>query len=139
MAADLVQLVDDAGPYITAALGAYGRAVLTQAENAAAGATANLGRRILQLVWHRRAETDQGSLQAALEDATQDCGDPDAAAALRYQIRRALRDDADLLGAFADLLPTPVSNINITASGDRSIAAHTIATAITGDGHRPSV
>ncbi|WP_354641078.1 hypothetical protein [Kitasatospora camelliae] len=136
MSAEIVQLVEQAGPYLTAAVGAYGGAVLARAENAAVDATANLGRRILHAVWRRGGEPEQASLEAAILDVAEDTDDADAAAALRQQLKRALREDADLRKEVADLLPAPAAGpVNITASGERSIAAHTIGTAITGDGH----
>ncbi|GJF29883.1 hypothetical protein KNE206_25830 [Kitasatospora sp. NE20-6] len=130
---EIAELVQQAGPYLTAAAGAYGGAVLTRAEDAAADATANLGRRILQAIWHRRSTPE---LEAAVLDVAENTDDEDAAAALRQQLKRALREDADLLRELAALLPAPAAgSVTITASGERSIAAHTITTAITGDGH----
>ncbi|MFJ4094586.1 hypothetical protein ACIPYS_23630 [Kitasatospora sp. NPDC089913] len=137
MSGDIVQLVEQASPYLTAAVSAYGGAVLARAEDTAVEATANLGRRILQAVWRRRTEPQQTALEAAVQDAAEAPDDPDAAAALRQQIKRALREDAELLAELAALLPAPTAgSVTITASGQRSIAAHTITTAITGDGHR---
>ncbi|MFJ4091228.1 hypothetical protein ACIPYS_06550 [Kitasatospora sp. NPDC089913] len=136
MSGEIVQLVEQASPYLTAAVSAYGGAVLARAEDTAVEATANLGRRILQTVWRRRTEPQQAALEAAVQDAAEAPGDPDAAAALRQQIKRALREDTDLLKELAALLPAPAAGtVTITASGERSIAAHTITTAITGDGH----
>ncbi|SDT80827.1 hypothetical protein SAMN05216371_6456 [Streptomyces sp. TLI_053] len=137
MSGEIVQLVEQASPYLTAAVSAYGGAVLARAEDTAVEATANLGRRILQTVWRRRTEPQQTALEAAVHDAAEAPDDPDAAAALRQQIKRALREDAELLAELAALLPAPTAgSVTITASGQRSIAAHTITTAITGDGHR---
>lgn len=123
MSAEIVQLVEQAGPYLASAVGAYGTAVLTRAEDAAAGATANLGRRILQAVLHRRPG-QAAELERAVDDAAADSEDADAAAALRQQLKRALREDPELRAALAGLLPT--GTINITASGERSIAANNI-------------
>lgn len=134
MGAEIAELVQQSGPYLTAALGAYGGAVLTRAEDAAADATANAGRRLLRAVWHRRGPEGQAALEAAVQDAAEESGDEDAQAALRQQLRRALREDPALLAEVAALLPTPSpGSLTITASGTRSIAAHTIGTAITGD------
>ncbi|GJF29236.1 hypothetical protein KNE206_19360 [Kitasatospora sp. NE20-6] len=58
--------MEQAGPYLTAAVSAYGGAVLARAEGAAADSTANLGRRILQTVWRRRTEPEQAALEAAV-------------------------------------------------------------------------
>lgn len=128
-----MQLVGQAGPYLTTAVGAYGVAVLTRAEDAAVDATANLGRRMLQAVWRRRDAQGRAELEAAVQDTADAPDDEDAAAALRQQIKRALREDAELLAELARILPAGGETVNVTASGERSIAAKTIGTAVTGD------
>ena len=133
MSAEIVQLVEQTGPYLTAAVGAYGLGVLARAEDAAVDATANLGRRILQVVWQRRDAQGRADLEAALQDTAEAPDDADAAAALRQQIKRALRDDAELLEELARILPVSDGTVNVTAAGERSIAAKTIGTAVTGD------
>ncbi|MCX5247858.1 hypothetical protein OG895_22035 [Streptomyces sp. NBC_00201] len=133
MSAEIVQLVEQTGPYLTAAVGAYGMGVLARAEDAAVDATANLGQRILQVVWQRRDAQGRAELEAAVQDTAEAPDDADAAAALRQQIKRALRDDAELLAELARILPVGEGTVNVTASGERSIAAKTIGTAVTGD------
>ncbi|WP_371598562.1 hypothetical protein [Streptomyces sp. NBC_00564] len=133
MSAEIVQLVGQAGPYLTTAVGAYGVAVLTRAEDAAVDATANLGRRMLQAVWRRRDAQGRAELEAAVQDTAEAPGDEDAEAALRQQVKRALREDAELLAELARMLPAGGETVNVTASGERSIAAKTIGTAVTGD------
>lgn len=128
-----MQLVGQAGPYLTTAVGAYGVAVLTRAEDAAVDATANLGRRMLQAVWRRRDAQGRAELEAAVQDTAEAPGDEDAEAALRQQVKRALREDAELLAELARMLPAGGETVNVTASGERSIAAKTIGTAVTGD------
>ncbi|MBL1083102.1 hypothetical protein JK359_14095 [Streptomyces actinomycinicus] len=132
MSAEIVQLMEQAGPYLTTAASAYGVAVFSRAESAAVDATANLGRRILQAVWRRRDEQGRSELEAAVRDAAEAPDDEDAAAALRQQIKRALRDDTELLAELARILPAG-ETVNVTASGERAIAAKTIGTAVTGD------
>ncbi|MFF3062058.1 hypothetical protein [Streptomyces sp. NPDC057909] len=132
MSAEIAALMEQVGPYLTAALGAYGGAVLTRAEDAAVDASANLGRRILHTVWRRRGEAERPALESAVHDAAEDT-EGDAAAALRQQIKRALRDDADLIRELVGLLPERSGTVTITAPGTRAIAAHSIGTAITGD------
>ncbi|MFE7772604.1 hypothetical protein ACFU5O_01615 [Streptomyces sp. NPDC057445] len=129
--AETGQLVEQAAPYLTAAAGAYGVAVLTRAESAAADATVNLGRRILQAVWRRRDEAGRAALEAAVAEVAEEPQDPDTAAVLRRHLKRALRDDPELRAELAVLLPAGEGAV--TASGERSIAARTITTAITGD------
>ncbi|MGW1545001.1 hypothetical protein ACWCPM_33135 [Streptomyces sp. NPDC002309] len=133
MSAEIVQFVGQAGPYLTAALGAYGAGVLTRAENAAVEATANVGRRMLQSVWRRRDEQGRAELEAAVQDAAEATDDEDAAAAMRQQLKRAVREDAELLRELAALLPSAGGPVTVTASGERSIAAQTIGIAVTGD------
>ncbi|MEV6110358.1 hypothetical protein AB0M28_37510 [Streptomyces sp. NPDC051940] len=132
MDAEIVRLAEQAGPCLSAALAAYGGAVLTRAETASADATANLGRRLLQLVWHRRTPEQQADLEAAVADASADPADADALAALRQLLKRALRDDPALRDEVAALLPA--GQVTVTASGERSIAAqHLDGIAVTGD------
>ena len=134
MDAEIVQLAELAGPYLTAAAGAYGAAVLKRTEDAAADATVNVGRRILQAVWRHRDEAGQAALEAAVTDVGDDPQDGDAAATLRQYIKRALRDDAELRAELAALLPAPTPGaVTINSTGDRNNVAHTIGTAISGD------
>jgi acyl-CoA reductase-like NAD-dependent aldehyde dehydrogenase len=133
VSAEIVQLVEQAGPYLTTAVSAYGVAVFTRAETAAADATADLGRRMLQAVWRRRDEQGRAELEAAVRDAAEAPQDEDAAAALRQQIKRVLREDVELRAELARMLPASGETVHVTASGERSIAAKTIGTAVTGD------
>ncbi|MFF2326897.1 MULTISPECIES: hypothetical protein [unclassified Streptomyces] len=134
MDSEIVSLVEQAGPYLTAALGAYGAGVLVRAEDAAVDATANVGRRVLDAVWRRRGNSERAALEAAVRDAAEEPDDADAAAALRQQIKRALREDDGLRAELAALLPAGApGSVSVTASGERAIAAQHITTAITGD------
>ncbi|MEU6234002.1 hypothetical protein [Kitasatospora sp. NPDC047058] len=139
MSADITELLTQAGPLLTGALTTYGTAVLTRAENAAmdaaVDATADSGRRFLQRVWRRGDAARRAELETAVEAADED---PEAvAAALRLHLRRVLAEDAELRQELADLLAArPTPSITITAHGERSIAAYSIGTAVTGDGHR---
>ncbi|MFF9605085.1 hypothetical protein ACF1GY_22790 [Streptomyces sp. NPDC014684] len=138
MDAEVVQLVDQAGPYLTAAVGAYGAAVLTRAQDAAADATVGLGQRILQLLWRRGDEAGRAELARVVDEAADEQDDAYSAAVLSRLLRRALRDDPVLQEEVSELLPAPAAGtVTITASGERSIAAQHIGTAITGDGHTP--
>ncbi|MGW6567251.1 hypothetical protein [Streptomyces sp. NPDC054975] len=132
MGAEIVQFLQQAGPYLSAALGAYGAGVLARAEEAAVGATANAGRSMLRAVWQHRSPAGRPELEAAVREAAEEPGDADAAAALRQQIKWTLRENPQLLAELAAQLPT-TGTVTITASGERSIAAQTIGTAVTGD------
>ncbi|WP_435131690.1 hypothetical protein [Actinacidiphila sp. bgisy144] len=132
---EITEFTDQVGPAIDAALAAYGTAVLTRAEEAAVGATANLGRRVLARIWRRGAPRAQVVLEDAVQNAAEHPSDDDAAQVLRAQIRRALAGDAELLEELAALLPaTPAGPNRVDASGARAVAAGgDIGTAVTGD------
>ncbi|MGY6023749.1 hypothetical protein [Streptomyces spinosirectus] len=133
-----MQLVEQASPYLTAAVGAYGAAVLTRAQNVAADVTVGLGQRILQLLWHGRGEEGRAELERVVSEAADEQSDAYTSAVLGRLLRHALQDDAGLRQELAALLPAQAAGtVTITASGERSIAAQHIGTAITGDGHLP--
>jgi hypothetical protein len=71
-----------------------------------------------------------------VQDAAEDPDDEDAAAALRQQIKRTLRDDEELRAELTNLLSSTSGTMTVTASGERAIAAQTVNTAITGDNAR---
>lgn len=130
--------MEQAGPYLTAAVGAYGAAVLTRAQDAAADATVGLGQRILQSLWRRGDEAGRAELERVVDEAADEQDDVYSAAVLSRLLRRALRDDPGLQEELSALLPAPAAGtVTITASGERSIAAQHIRTAITGDGQTP--
>lgn len=138
MDAEVVQLVQQAGPYLTAAVGAYGTAVLTRAQDAASDATVGLGQRIFQLVWRRRGEAGRAELERVVGETADAQDDAYSSAVLSRHLLRALEDDPGLREELSALLPAPAAGtVTITASGERSIAAQHIGTAITGDGHTP--
>ncbi|WP_406355204.1 hypothetical protein OHB56_22155 [Streptomyces sp. NBC_01635] len=136
--AEIVQWVQQAGPAVTAAVSAYGAAVLTRAEDAAADSTVSLGQRILQSVWRRRDETGRAELERVVDEAADERDDTYTTAVLSRLLKHALQNDSQLREELAAMLPTPAAGtVNITASGTRSIAGQHIGTAITGDGHTP--
>jgi hypothetical protein len=137
MSTEIAELVGRAGPYLTAAVAAYGTGALTPVERAAVETTADIGRRMLTAAWRHRDERGRAELGAAVADAAAEPDDEDASAALRQQIKRALREDEELRRELTALLPRQESRgVTVTASGPRSIAAGgNIGVAITGDGH----
>ncbi|GJF32409.1 hypothetical protein KNE206_51090 [Kitasatospora sp. NE20-6] len=132
MSAELVELVGQVGPYVGAAVTAYGAGVLTRAQDAAVDATANLGQRIVQTVWHRGRRSDRAALEIAVEEAAAEGAGEGAGEDLRRQIERALREDARLRSEIAAMLPG-APQIVITATGERGVAAQHIGMVINGD------
>ena len=130
MSGELAPLAADVMPYVSAAVSAYGAAVLVKVRDDAADATVSLGRRILQRIfgWSSHSEPLPDSLQEVVAYPN----DPDALAVLQLEIRKALAADAELREDIEGMLP----NISapVTASGERSIAGRNInGVAITGD------
>jgi hypothetical protein len=116
--------------YVTAAIGAYGGAVLQKAQDDAAEATVGLGRRVLQRIFGTRAAGEQ--LPEPVADVAADPQDEDAVAALRLAIRKALAADPQLRTEVEGMLAS--AGVSVTAAGERSIAAQTITgIAATGD------
>jgi hypothetical protein len=79
-------------PFVTAALSAYGGAVLAKAEDNAADATVGFGRKLLQRIFGRK--NDSEPLPPVLAKVVANPGDQDYLGALRASIRDALETDA---------------------------------------------
>ncbi|MFG3169759.1 hypothetical protein [Streptomyces sp. NPDC048200] len=110
--------------------------MLSRAQDAAADATVGLGQRIIQLLWRRRDEAGRAELERVVGEAAVEQDEAYSTAVLSRLLRNALLDDPALREELAALLPAPApGTVNVTASGERSIAAQHIGTAITGDGH----
>ncbi|WP_067452355.1 hypothetical protein [Actinomadura macra] len=125
-------------PYITAAVHTYGAAALDRGQDEAADPAAGVGRRLLQQIFGVRREKDAPE---ALVELAESPDDGDLQAVLRVQIRKALAADTELaarIRAILDEAPAggaAPGGMSVTASGERSIAAHTISgVASTGDG-----
>lgn len=99
---EIATLVTDATPYLTAALTAYGTAVLTKVRDDAADATVGAGRRMLQRVFGYRKAGEP--LPATLAEVVNGPGDPDALGALRLEIRRKLEADAKMLADVREVI-----------------------------------
>jgi dienelactone hydrolase len=91
MGGDVASLAAEMTPYVSAAVGAYGGAVLTRVRDEAADATVGLGRRLLQRIFGSRGETEP--LPGPLADLIADPADDDAVAAVRLAVRKALAAD----------------------------------------------
>src|SRR5690242_15651011 len=109
-AGEIATLVTDATPCLTAALTAYGTAVLTKVRDDAADATVGVGRRLLQRVFGSRKEGE--SPPALLTDVVMAPDDPDALGALRLAIRRALEEDTEMLADVRQILADSQTTIH---------------------------
>jgi hypothetical protein len=98
MPGDVASMAAEMTPYVSAAVGAYGGAVLAKVRDDAADATVGLGRRLLQKVFGHQDE------QEPLADLAADPADEDALAACRLQIRKALAADPVLADEIRSML-----------------------------------
>lgn len=126
MTGDIAQVAGDAVPFVTAAVGTYGLAVLARTQEEAANATVELGRRMTQRIFGPRAEGEQ--LPEAVADMVADPDDPDAEAVLRRAVRKALLADETLVADLRALLAQAPADVRI---GDGSQAV--VGSVIGGD------
>lgn len=103
---EVAALVASSTPYLSAALAAYGTAVLSKARDEAADATVSVGRRLLQRVFGRRPGDGaaEEALPAALAGAAAAPSDADVLGALRLAIRRELEADPAMLADVREIL-----------------------------------
>ena len=102
---DVATLVASSTPYLSAALAAYGTAVLGKARDEAADATVGVGRRLLQRIFgHRQGDRAGEALPAALAGAAESPEDADVLGALRLAIRRELEADPAMLADIREIL-----------------------------------
>jgi len=102
MGGDVASLAAEMTPYVSAAVGAYGGAVLAKVRDEAADTTVGLGRRLLQRVFGTRGDGEP--LPGQLADLAADPQDADALAAVRLLVRRALAADPVLAGEVRSML-----------------------------------
>jgi hypothetical protein len=91
MGGDAAALAAEITPYMSAAVSAYGGAVLARVRDQAADATVGLGHRLLLRIFGSRGTGEP--LPGPLDALAADPGDGDALAALRLAARQALADD----------------------------------------------
>jgi hypothetical protein len=123
MAGEVAVLVADATPYVTAAVGAYGGAVLAKVRDDAAGATVGVGRRLLQRVFGRREAGEP--LPASLAALAAAPGDEDALGMVRWTLRQALEADPEMLQEVRSMIASaggPVVRQDVRAGRDAYVA-----------------
>ncbi|WP_285586588.1 hypothetical protein [Herbidospora sp. NBRC 101105] len=109
---------------MTAAISAYGGAVLARANEDAADATVGWGRRLLQRIFGVR-EKEQ-DVPEAIAELTAAPDDPDLQAVLRVQIGKLLRADPQLAAEVQAMLTQAqavTGPATVTVSGERAVAA----------------
>ena len=130
MGGNVASLAAEMAPYISAAVGAYGGAVLAKVRDEAADATVGLGRRLLLRVFGSRGVGEP--LPGVLSDLAADLGDSDALAAVRLALRKALAADRVLEGDVRSMLagaPTVIQQVRagrdaFTAGRDQVVIHH---------------
>lgn len=124
---DIVALTNEVTPYVTAAVAAYGAAVLRRAEDEAADASVDLGRRMLDRLRGTEAaeEEAEGEVTRAVQRLAVDPADPDLQAVLRVAIREVLGANTELAAELEQTIPPRSSGSTYNASGDRSVALDT--------------
>ncbi|MEU7673520.1 hypothetical protein AB0C42_01730 [Micromonospora taraxaci] len=104
-------------PYLSAAAGAYGAAVVQRVNDGAADATANatldLGRRLARRLFGS-SRGDQ--VRAALVELAERPHDDGSVDLVREQVQAALAVDAALLTDVVQLLGTSTHNVTVTSS-----------------------
>lgn len=110
-------MVDAVVTSVGAAVGAYGAAVLTRGEDAAADATVRLGQRLLARLRRNPESGDQ--IAEAVENLAAHPGDDDYLGLLRAKIARVVDGDRALAGELAGLLAAAGRPV-VTVSGDRT-------------------
>jgi len=118
---EVASLAAEMTPYVSAAVGAYGGAVLARVRDDAADATVGLGRRLLQRVFgaRREGEPPPEPLGALIADPDDD----DALAAVRLAIRRALAEDPGLRAEVRSMLASAPVTQQVRAGRDAFTAA----------------
>ncbi|MEU4768013.1 hypothetical protein AB0H12_32660 [Actinosynnema sp. NPDC023794] len=130
MSAEIAELANAVVPYVTAAAGAYGSAVLTKLQEQSADATVRTGGSLLRRLLGK--EQSAPALEAAVLDLAEDTEDPDRQGALRLQIRKLLAEDEELRAEISDVLKG--AGATVTASGTRAVAAEAITDSVVSTG-----
>ena len=121
MGGDVASVAAEMMPYVSAAVGAYGGAVLAKVGDDAADATVGLGRRLLQRVYGQRDEAVP--LPGPLADLAADPGDDDALAACRLAVRKTLTADPVLAAEVRSMITAAAAVTQRVTAGQDACTA----------------
>jgi hypothetical protein len=123
MDGDVASLAAEMMPYMSAAIGAYGAAVLATARDDAADVTVEVGRRLLQKVFGSRRKGEPLPFQLATSAGTP--GDGDALGAVWQAVRQVLAADPALAAEVQVILASaPHVTQQATAGRDARIVSN---------------
>ena len=123
-------LVGQAMPYLTAAVGMYGAAVLSRAEQSAADGTVRVGKDLLVAVYEGLKRRPREDFRRRLEEMASLPADGDAMAALRFELSRILRANQAVCDEFARILQSapepggPAGFRQVTVHGSSFVATN---------------
>jgi hypothetical protein len=117
MAGDLATLAADAVPFVTLAVGTYGRSVLAKAWDDVADASVKAGLKVLHLVFGPRNHDE--ALPDVVAEVIDNPGDEDYLSQLRLTIRKALERDT----ALAEKVATIVAEARPSQSVTQNVQA----------------
>jgi hypothetical protein len=112
---DVASLVTDITPFVTAAVGAYGVAVLARVRDDAADATVSVGRKVLQKIF---GFTTDGELPPEpLAALAADPNDTDALGTVKIAISNTLARDTSMIAEVRSILieamsPTVIQHVD---------------------------
>lgn len=130
---EIESLLSQAVPAVGAAVSAYGAAVLTRAEDEAAGATVRLGQRLLDRLLQRGPKP--AAVESAVADLVESGDAPYAWAVLRLRVHEALAASPELRAEWAALLPAPPAGPGTsTVTGTVSVGGDVTGIVSTGPG-----
>ncbi len=130
---DAVALSGEMMPYLTAAVGAYGTAVLAKIEEKAADATVGVGQRLLRGLLSGGNKDD---IESAVDDLARDPDDEGRQWVLRARVKETLEADDTLAAQLASLLQQRSS---VSAAGKGSVAVGGDVTGIIATGNNTTI
>lgn len=128
---EIAEIVTNATPYVTAALGTYGGAVLSKTRDKGTSKAVDVGARLLERVFGQK---EGEPVPEAVADVVTHPGDDEFLTALKVTIRKILEHDAAMLADVRSILAeAPQSRVTQTAQNIQNVKAGRDAFTATGD------